>query len=78
MKIRKFIAYATLLCSGAALCAEASAQQYRTTDIRDMALIYQGGSHRLDWTVEEFRPYVVHEFADGERDWLFDGFLFGL
>ena len=76
MKIRKFIAYATLLCSGAALCAEASAQQYRTTDIRDMALIYQGGSHRLDWTVEEFRPYVVHEFADGERDWLFDGFLF--
>ena len=76
MKIRKFIAYATLLCTGAALCAEAPAQQYRTTDIRDMALIYQGGSHRLDWTVEEFRPYVVHEYADGERDWLFDGFLF--
>ena len=49
---------------------------YQMPDIRDMALIYQGGSHRLDWTVEEFRPYVVHEFADGERDWLFDGFLF--
>ena len=54
----------------------AAEQGYRTTGIQDLALIYQGGSHRLDWTVDEFRPYVVHRFADGSKDWLFDGFLF--
>ena len=54
----------------------AAEQGYRTTEIQDLALIYQGGSHRLDWTVDEFRPYVVHRFADGSKDWLFDGFLF--
>lgn len=54
----------------------AAAQNYQTTDIQDLALIYQGGKHRLDWTVDEFRPYVVHRFLDGSKHWLFDGFLF--
>lgn len=46
------------------------------TDIRDLVLIYQGGSHRMDYTSEQLRPYVVHEDRFGNRDWLFDGFLF--
>ena len=37
----------------------AAEQGYRTTGIQDLALIYQGGSHRLDWTVDEFRPSVA-------------------
>ena len=45
-------------------------------DVTDMALIYQGGAHRIDWTEDDFSPYVSHKFASGEREWLFDGFLF--
>ena len=45
-------------------------------DIRDLVLIYQGGSHRMDYNAEQLRPYVVHEDRFGNRDWLFDGFLF--
>jgi beta-glucosidase len=49
---------------------------YRKSDIKDLALIYQGGTHRIDWTTDQFLPYVTHRFADGHKDWLFDGFLF--
>lgn len=51
-------------------------KNYRKTDINDLALIYQGGVHRLDWTEDQFLPYVTHEYADGRKEWLFDGFLF--
>ena len=44
--------------------------------VRDLALIYQGGAHRIDWTEEQFEPYVTHKFADGTEDWTFDGYLF--
>lgn len=76
MKNRKILTFSLTLAALAALHGPAQAQQYRTTDVDDLALIYQGGTHRLDWTVDEFRPYVVHTFADGTKDWLFDGFLF--
>lgn len=49
---------------------------YRQDKIKDLALIYQGGVHRIDWTPDQFLPYVVHQFTDGHKDWLFDGFLF--
>lgn len=49
---------------------------YLKTDIRDLVLIYQGGVHRMDFTVDQIEPYVVHENRHGQRDWLFDGFLF--
>lgn len=51
-------------------------QGYKKDQIRDLALIYQGGVNRLDWTEVQFLPYVVHKHADGHKDWLFDGFLF--
>lgn len=51
-------------------------KKYKTGKIRDLALIYQGGSQRIDWTPDQFVPYVTHQFADGTKDWLFDGFLF--
>lgn len=56
--------------------AQAAAEGYLRTDIRDLVLIYQGGVHRMDYTVEQLRPYVVHQNRFGRRDWLFDGFLF--
>lgn len=49
---------------------------YPTDAVSDMALIYQGGTHRPDWTEDELRPYVTHTFADGRTDWFFDSFLF--
>lgn len=51
---------------------------YGKTDIVDLALIYHGGEHRsaYSWTKDRLKPYVVHESLDGEKDWLFDGFLF--
>lgn len=51
-------------------------KRYKTSRIRDLALIYQGGVQRIDWTPDQFVPYVTHQFADGTKDWLFDGFLF--
>lgn len=77
MKTLKILGFSSLLAAGVAFGSPAAAQGYQTADdVQDLALIYQGGSHRLDWTVDEFRPYVVHEFSDGTKDWLFDGFLF--
>ena len=49
---------------------------FRKNTIKDLALIYQGGINRMDWTEEQFRPYVMHQFQDGRKEWLFDGFLF--
>lgn len=55
---------------------DAADKGFKTYPVNDLALIYQGGVHRIDWNKDEFRPYVVHEFADGHKEWLFDGFLF--
>ena len=30
---------------------------YRQNKIKDLALIYQGGVHRIDWTSDQFLPY---------------------
>jgi len=51
-------------------------KKFPVNEIRDLALIYQGGKQRIDWTQEQFEPYVAHTFADGSKDWLFDGYLF--
>ena len=55
---------------------QSAPKNYSINQIRDLVLIYQGGRHRPDWTAEQFVPYVTHTFADGSKDWLFDGFLF--
>jgi hypothetical protein len=58
----------------------ASAQepgQYGKTNIADLVLIYQGGTHRpMEWTKEEFLPYIIHQDGKGKKNWLYDGFLF--
>lgn len=59
---------------GAAM--QSTEKNYAINPIRDLVLIYQGGNHRPDWTIDEFVPYVTHTFADGRKEWLFDGFLF--
>lgn len=56
--------------------AKAESFRWPTNAIRDLALIYQGGVGRIDWTENDFEPYVVHTFADGSREWLFDGYMF--
>lgn len=62
-----------------ATLATASAQTSGTfaiDPINDLALIYQGGTMRPDWTQSQFEPYVTHKFSNGKESWLFDGFLF--
>lgn len=49
---------------------------YKQTSMLDMVLIYQGGVQRIDWTIDQFRPYVMHTDRFGDNDWFFDGFLF--
>jgi len=45
--------------------------------IVDLALIYQGGTHRIPWTSEQFRPYLTWTDPEtNKEEWLFDGFLF--
>ncbi len=50
-----------------------NAQQFGTID--DLALIWVGSRHRPDWNKELFTQYLVHEYPDGHKSWLFDGFL---
>jgi hypothetical protein len=47
----------------------------KAVDISDLVLIYHGSTHRLDWNVNELKPYVYTEGETGFH-WLFDGFLF--
>lgn len=51
-------------------------RQYAKNQIRDLALIYQGNARRPKWDKADFLPYVVHTFANGHKDWTFDGYLF--
>ncbi len=44
--------------------------------ITDLVLIYLGGTHRPEWTVDDFRPYVFRKSTQESPEWLFDGFLF--
>ena len=44
-------------------------------EVVDCIGIYYGTSHlRLKWTEDQWKPYVVHTFKNGERKWLFQGF----
>jgi hypothetical protein len=46
-------------------------------NITDLALIYQGGIQRPQWTTNRFAPYVsCVDSKTGKEQWLFDGFLF--
>lgn len=48
-----------------------------TGKIIDLALIYQGGTHRIDWTAEQFQSYLTWTNPETQKEeWLFDGFLF--
>lgn len=78
MNLQQFLrlSFYSLLVLPFLVHAQTSEETYARDPIRDLALIYQGGAHRLDWTQEQFRPFVTHQFANGETDWLFDGFLF--
>lgn len=52
-------------------------ESLKSTPIRDMVLIYDGGAHRtIKWDKNHFAPYVSLENKRGKTDWLFDGFLF--
>lgn len=74
MILRKtYSVFVTLFCS---FFITQIAAAYQTDVVKDIALIYQGGTQRPDWTEEELRPYVVHTFADGRTEWFFDSFLF--
>lgn len=55
---------------------QSTEKNFLINQIRDLALIYQGGSQRIPWTEDQILPYVVHTFGNGKKDWLFDGFLF--
>ena len=49
----------------------------KTGGIVDLALIYQGCIDRIDWTKEQFAPYLTWTNPDTQNEeWLFDGFLF--
>lgn len=47
-------------------------------EVRDLVLIYDGGTHRtVNWNKEQFAHYVATEpTVDSPAEWLFDGFLF--
>lgn len=49
---------------------------YKMAEVKDMALIYQGGTQRPDWVEYQLDPYVIHTFADGHKEWFFESYLF--
>ncbi|MCM1067906.1 MAG: DUF4855 domain-containing protein [Muribaculaceae bacterium] len=56
--------------------AKAESLKFPVDPIRDLALIWHGADRRIEWNAEQFEPYVAHTFADGSKNWLFDGFVF--
>lgn len=77
LKAAALILLAAITGTEAAPAAETACKSdYATGRVRDLALIYQGNKRRPAWTQEDFVPYLTHKFADGHRDWTFDGFLF--
>ncbi|MCM1067909.1 MAG: DUF4855 domain-containing protein [Muribaculaceae bacterium] len=47
------------------------------TEVSDPVLIPTGGlPKRIAWTKENLTPYLIHDYADGHRDWFFDSFIF--
>jgi len=49
----------------------------KASGIADLTLIYQGGTHRIPWTCEQFRSYLTWiDPETNKEEWLFDGFLF--
>lgn len=71
-----FLSLVLLLSALSAVVAQPRRAGYPHYPVRDLGLIYAGASDRPKWTAEELRPYIVHKFANGKTDWLFDGFLF--
>lgn len=70
------IALAALICVSVANAQDLSDYKKIDYKVRDLALIYQGGTHRIGWTQTEIEPYVTHKFEDGREEWIFDGYLF--
>lgn len=51
--------------------------QKQPPNLTDLALIYQGGAQRPQWTTNRLAPYVSYRDPQrGQEQWLFDGFLF--
>lgn len=76
ISIRAVVLVAFILVAVGADASGNNAWNYKENCFSDMALIYQGGTHRPDWIQEDLTPYVVHTFADGHKDWFFDSYLF--
>lgn len=73
----KFARHLLLLLLSASALTFQSCTTTKSTTIRDMILIYDGGAHRsIKWDKDHFAPYVSLENEKGSKDWLFDGFLF--
>jgi len=81
---RRIIAVAIVFAAGVFLPAITSfaagyfpLSQKERPNATDTVLIYQGGTGRLPWTPDEFKPYVSYfDPRDHKEKWLFDAFLF--
>lgn len=67
--------FRTSLIAASLVAALSSAAQHTDEQVDDLALITIGSPHRPKWTKDLLEPYVVHTFADGSRQWFFDGFM---
>ncbi|MGQ7868178.1 DUF4855 domain-containing protein [Sunxiuqinia sp. sy24] len=75
--MKLFVFFSALLLPLFMFATSCDRESYGKTDMADCVLIYQGGEHRpMEWNKDHFLPYVVHEDQEGNRNWLFDGFLF--
>ena len=75
MKRITYIIIASLLATALSSCSKSIVGR---AEVRDLVLIYDGGTHRtIDWNKEKFAPYVATDpTATTQAEWLFDGFLF--
>ena len=68
------LAASTSAVAGAQTVVNAYGKDDATSDI---TLIYSGGlAKRAVWNKDNLLPYVTHLYADGHREWFYDGFLF--
>ena len=70
----KCLLFMLLTCTLFAPSVQAAFAKYNS--FNDAIGIYYADNGRLEMTVDNWQPYVVHKFNDGHSEWLFQAFCF--
>lgn len=74
--IHPVILVMALFCQALICSSQPVVNSYLDNSSGDMLLMYYGGKYRKNWTKEQLKPIVTHQFSDGHTDWFFPSYLY--